>query len=217
MPIKRELIYPFFLDCINHCTDSFWEQIFDDLAYGKAPYGTYITKGFLCCSYKNKEFSYKIERKETSLILYTDIFTLMKEKLGILSYKEAVQKKLDFTDLEKNLRNSRQEWGDIKKKTIKDSLYEKYAIDMAEKHNLTTQQTKYLLALLLLAITFKSITSKDIIYENDKIIHINGLEISQDNISLNKPLCKYIQSNAMDNVISKFMSDNWQKYIENIN
>ena len=88
---------------------------------------------------------------------------------------------------------------------------------MAEKHFLTTQQTKYLLALLLLAITFKSITSKDIIYENDKIIHINGLEISQDNISLNKPLCEYRQSNAMDNVISKFMSDNWQKYIENIN
>lgn len=214
--MKRELIYPFFLDCINHCTDTFWEQIFDDLAYGKAPYGTYITKGFLCCSYKNKEFSYKIERKETSLILYTDIFTLMKEKLGILSYKETMQKKLDFTDLEKNMRNSRQEWSDIKKKTIKDSLYEKYAIDMGKKHNLSTHQTKYLLALLLLAITFKSITSKDIIYENDKIIHINGIEISESNIALVNPLCEYIESNNMDAFAPRFMSDNWQKYIDSI-
>ena len=63
MPIKREIIYPIFLECCQFTDDKFWENVFEDLAYGKTPYGTYISKDFLCCSYKKKEFSYKIEKK----------------------------------------------------------------------------------------------------------------------------------------------------------
>ena len=63
MPIKREIVYPIFLECCQFTDDKFWENVFEDLAYGKTPYGTYISKDFLCCSYKKKEFSYKIEKK----------------------------------------------------------------------------------------------------------------------------------------------------------
>ena len=63
MLVKKELLYPIFLECSQHADDTFWENIFEDLAYGKAPYGTYISKDFLCCGYKKKEFSYKIEKK----------------------------------------------------------------------------------------------------------------------------------------------------------
>ena len=62
MTIKKEIIYPIFLECCQYTTDIFWENVFEDLSYGKTPYGTYITKDFLCCNYKEKEFSYKIEK-----------------------------------------------------------------------------------------------------------------------------------------------------------
>ena len=91
MPIKREIIYPIFLECCQFADNIFWETIFEDLAYGKAPSGTYISKDFLNCSYKNKEFSYKIERKDPEII-YNDIYKLLTEKLGILSQKEKMQK-----------------------------------------------------------------------------------------------------------------------------
>ena len=87
MPVKREIIYPIFLECCQFADDIFWETIFEDLAYGRAPSGTYISKDFLNCSYKNKEFSYKIERKDPENI-YNDIYKLLTEKLGILSQKE---------------------------------------------------------------------------------------------------------------------------------
>ena len=93
MPVKQEIIYPFFLETCQYCNDIFWETIMEDLAYGKPPHGTYISKGFLCCSYKNKEFSYKLERKDPK-ILYQNIYDLLTEKLGILSYKEKAQKRL---------------------------------------------------------------------------------------------------------------------------
>ena len=89
MPIKKEIVYPVFLECCEFATDSFWDNVFEDLAYGKTPYGTYINKNFLCCSYKNKEFSYKIERKEP-IELYTDIYDLLTKKLGIMSHKEKI-------------------------------------------------------------------------------------------------------------------------------
>ena len=63
MPLRKEIVYPIFLECCQYTEDTFWESIFTDLAYGKPPYGTYISKGFLCCTHKKKDFSYKIEKK----------------------------------------------------------------------------------------------------------------------------------------------------------
>ena len=79
MAIKKEILYPVFLECLQFINDAFWENIFEDLAYGKTPYGTYINKDFLCCNYKNKEFSYKIEKKDPKT-LYNDIYSLLGNK-----------------------------------------------------------------------------------------------------------------------------------------
>jgi hypothetical protein len=218
MPQKKEIIYPFFLECYQFCEDTFWETIFEDLTYGKAPYGTYISKGFLCCSYKNKEFSYKIERKDPK-ILFTDIYTLLTDKVGIVSQKEKIRKKIVFNELEKNLKQSKDDWASIRRKNIKDVMYEKYVIDMKNKHNLSVQQCKYLLALLTVAIMFKSITTKDIDYQDEKIISINGINFSEGKITLSKPLCSgsevILDTPMIDNNV-KIMAENWPKYLKTL-
>ena len=43
------------------------KYIFEDLAYGKTPYGAYFNKDFLCCSFKGKEFSYKLDFKKSKI------------------------------------------------------------------------------------------------------------------------------------------------------
>ena len=70
MPIRKEILYPIFLECYNHSDDIYWQNIFEDLSYGISPYGTYFSKDYLCCNYKKKEFSYKIKafKKYTSEI-----------------------------------------------------------------------------------------------------------------------------------------------------
>lgn len=220
MPIKKEILYPVFLECCQFADDVFWEGIFEELAYGKAPYGTYISKGFLCCSYKNKEFSYKIERKDPE-ILYDDIYKLLAEKLGILSHKEKAQKRLDFHELEKNIKHSRQEWTSIRRKNIKDIMYEKYVIDMKRKYSLSIKQCKYLLSIILLSIMFKTITSKDIVYKDDKIQNIVGLEFTKGKVILKRPLCSLESENIcdtpeLDDPGMKTMSENWERYLKTL-
>jgi len=211
---RKEIVYPVMLECVQFCNDSFWVQIMEDLAYAKPPSGTYISKNFLSCSYKGKEFSYKLERKDPQ-ILYNDIYKLLTEKLGILSHKEKIYKKLVFQKLEKDIRQSRQDWASIRKKNIKDVLYEKYVIDMGKKHSLDIKQRKYLLSVILISIMFKTITSKDISYKDDKIQDIAGINFSEGKIILKRDLCSLSENNVEipeSNV--GIMSENWEKFLK---
>jgi hypothetical protein len=218
MPLKREIQWPYFLECSQFCDDIFWDNIFEELAYGKPPFGTYISKGFLTCSYKGKEFSYKIERKDPQ-ILYNDIYKLLTEKIGILSHKEKAQKKLVFHELERNIKDSRHDWSSIRRKNIKDTMYEKYVIDMKNKHSLSLKQCKYLLSVILISIMFKSITPKDIEYKDDRINHIAGIEFDKGKIILERDICSQLTNTECDTselVVennSKILSDNWEKYL----
>jgi hypothetical protein len=216
MPIKKEIIYPIFLECCRFSIDTFWENIFEDLAYGKTPYGTYINKNFLCCSYKNKEFSYKIERKDTQE-LYTDIYNLLTNKLGILSKKEKVKQRVDFHKTESRIKEFSQEWVNIRKKNIKDLLVERYVIDVKNKHKLSIKQAKYLLSVLFIAIIFKVITSKDIEYSNGKIQHIDGIEFSKNKIIIKRNIYDIDVSFSPEIFIDKkVMSENWEKYLNTL-
>lgn len=213
MVIKKEIIYPVFLECCEFVTDTFWDNIFEDLAYGKTPYGTYINKNFLCCSYKNKEFSYKIERKNPKE-LYEDIYNLLTKKLGILSHKEKIKKRVDFHETESRIKECRQEWANIRKKNIKDLLVERYVIDMKNKHSLTIKQAKYLLSVIFIAIVFKVITSKDIEYDNGKIQNIDGIEFTKKKIIIKRNIYDIDVSFSPEIFTDKKeMSDNWEKYL----
>jgi hypothetical protein len=213
MVLKKEIIYPIFLECCVYTTDTFWENIFEDLAYGKTPYGTYINKNFFCCSYKNKEFSYKIERKEAQ-VLYNDIYKLLTKKLGVLSHKEKIEKRDDFYETECRIKKHREEWGNIRKKNIKDLLVERYVIDMKNKHSLSVKQTKYLLSVIFIAIVFKVITSKDIDYSDGKIQHIEGIEFVTKKLLIKRNIYD-IDSCILPEIFpdKKVMYENWDKYL----
>lgn len=212
MVLQKEIIYPIFLECCQYTVDSFWKNIFEDLSYGKSPYGTYINKNFLCCSYKNKEFSYKIEHKKSEK-LYNDIYSLLKNKLGILSTKEKLNKKTEYNTVENKIKECRQKWVDIKKKNIKDLLIERYVVDMKNKCNLTIKQSKYLLSILFIAIVFKVITSDDIHYSDGKIQNIDGVIFSNNKISIKNIHNIDINYSTENNYIKKTMADNWEKYL----
>jgi hypothetical protein len=216
MPFRRDIIYPIFLECCKYCNDIFWESVFEDLAYGKAPQGTYISKDFLCCSYKNKEFNYKIERKDPE-VLYHDLYNLLSKKVGLLSFKEKLNKKQTFHEIESDIKKSREDWSCIRKKNIKDIMYENFVIDMKNKFNLTLKQTKNLLSMILLSITFKTITSKDIVYNNNKIESIDGIQFEKHKVIYKKPFCDgssipketYVKQ-------TKIMHENWDKYLKSL-
>ncbi len=217
MPVKKDIILPIFLECYQYAEDDFWKNIFEDLAYGITPYGTYIKQDFLSCNFKDKEFSYKIDREKESKEIYDDIYHLLRYKLGILSSREKTIKRLDFNKIEKSIKDSRKNWGDIKKKNIKDLLIEKYVIDMKNKYSLSIKQAKYLLSIIFIALVFKVLVSKDIDYKNGKIEHIEGIEFQAKKIILKKDIYNIDVSFSPQIVLDKnLLSTEWEKYINSL-
>lgn len=216
MPVKREIYYPIFIECSQYAIDTYWENIFCDLAYGKTPYGTYMSKGFLCCSYKKKEFSYKIEKKEAKVV-YTEVYDLLTRKLGLLSSVDRIKKKRDLAVLENNMKESRKSWSDIRKKNIKELLIELYVAKKKSEFSLTLQQVRFLLSIIYVAIVFKVITADDITYENGKITRIDGIDFTKHQVFFERELYS-IETGFSQHIVvdKKLVSETWEKYIEEL-
>jgi hypothetical protein len=216
MVIKKEIVYPIFLECCELIDDVFWKNVFEDLAYSKCPYGTYITKDFFCCSYKNKEFSYKIEKKDPQ-VLYDDIYVLLVKKLGLLSNNDKIQKKIAFNNMELDIKETHKCWSSIRKKNIKDSLIANYVIDMKNKFSLSVKQARHLLSIIFIGMVFKVITIKDILYEDGVILNIGGIKFKQNELILERDIYDF-KTNMPSFIIieKKMMSDSWCKYLENL-
>lgn len=208
-----ELLYPVFLECCSFTNDAYWMSIFNDLAYGRAPYGAYISKGFLCCNYKGKGFSYKIEKKPAD-ILFGEVYTLFTGRMGLMSYTETESKKKEFYSTP----DSKSQWASIRKKYSKDVLLEKYVIDLKHKHSLSLHDAKSLLSIICIALLFKTISTMDIEFAEGKISHIDGITITNDGKPNTDKLFKYKEGAVAINIIqSEQMSEYWGKYMKKLN
>ena len=202
----KKIVYPIFLECCQYTNSIFWENIFENLAYGKAPYGSYISENVLCCSYKQKEFNYKIEKKDSETV-YKEVFSLLTNSLGIFSQQEKV---------ENDIKNSRKNWNDIKK-NVKELLIELYVSRMRNKYSLSIKQARHLLSSILIAIVFKAITVNDIDYSNGRINKIDGINFMRKQVIITRNLwdmnLSFTSSIFVD---KKFMANNWEKYLESL-
>ncbi len=213
----NELIYPIFLEVCKYADeDIFWKYVFEDLAYGRAPYGTYITKNFMCCNYKGKEFSYKIEITKEPEVLFDDIYNLLHTKFGLLSDKDKIKKRQIFDSVNDN-KDWNNNWNSIKKKNIKNIIIENFIIKQKTKNLLSIKQARKLLSLIIIGIIFKTITSDDIDYENGQINDIDGIKFEEKKICVTKNICDF-GSNLLPEIVieKKTMSDNWDKYISSL-
>jgi hypothetical protein len=219
MPVRKEIIYPIFLECCKYTEDDdFWKYIFEDLAYGKCPYRTYIRHNYLCCKMKDREFSYRIDNTRDAKIVYKEIYNLFYDKAGILSELDLERKKLYFESIEKNIQEIRaSSWSAIKKKSIKEQLIEDFVISMKQKYNLSFSQTKKLSSVISIGIIFKLITSQDINYENGEIQSIDCISFDNKKISITRTVQELELPPTQEIVYpKKLMSSNWEKYIENL-
>ena len=170
----------------------------------------------MCCNYKDKEFSYKIEKKNPEL-LYNDIYSLLGKKLGILSLRDKTNRQIDFQNIENELKECRKNWANIRKKNIKDLLIERYVLNMKTKYSLSYKQAQNLLSTIFIGLVFKVISVKDIKYSDGSITDIEGLTFTNKEFKFEKNIygndiefrkCILLDKNSM--------SDNWEKFLNNL-
>jgi len=180
MPLRRDVMYPIFLKCIDYIgNDTFWKETFEELSYGNCYQGSYINKGFICSNVKGKEFIYKFIDKEPDRI-YQDVIKLFKEKLNIMSKNDRKILIDEFEEVEKNLKSIKNtDWVDIKKKSLKDILLQNFLIKTKKIYELSDYQLKKLYNSINLGLMLKSIKNTDIIYDNGEIREIKGILFSR--------------------------------------
>ena len=213
MPIKRDIIYPIFLECCKF-TDSYWSQIFEELSYGKCPYGSYINKNFLCCNFKGKEFSYPIDITKTPENIYKEVYQLLHDKLGVSSNKQRLDKIKNMEESDTNWKHKK--WNNIKKKNIRDIIIDNYIIEKRQKFNLDASTTFRLKNIIITGILFKTITSKDINYSNGAITDIKGIEFTDGNLILDPSIITFtpVTEKSSRFTSKKRISDLWKGDIQ---
>ncbi len=215
MPLKKQIVYPIFLECCNYTDDGFWKYVFEDLAYEKPPYGCSMNKGFIYCNYKGKEFSYKIEEMKDAGVIFNELYNLFTNKLKVLSKIDKQDLRSEFDKEENGLGSIKDmSWKSIKKKSIKDMIIQEYVISEKKKRGLSIGQARKLLSLIFINLSFGIISSENIHYEDGKILAIDNIEFC------NKEALYHLDTENLNGLNfhpavyeKKIMSDNWPKYL----
>lgn len=210
-------MYPVFLETCKFTEDGFWKQVFEELAYGKTPYGSYINKGFLCCNYKGKEFSYKIDSSDPEK-LFQDVHDLLSRKLGVESSADKSRKIKDFVKIQEEIMEIRNaKWSGIKKKSTKDFIIENFIVEMKKKWNLSDSDSRKLNSIINIGLLFKTITSKDIDYSDGKINSINNITFEENSVDYNfqNELTEFAEFNIIFQEKESFL-ELWEKYVEDL-
>lgn len=210
MPLKRDVIYPIFLKCIEFIdNDTFWRETFEELSYGNCYQGSYISKGFICSNIKGKEFIYKFIDKEPEKI-YQDISKLFKERLNIMSKNDRKILINEFEEVEKNLKSIKNtEWSEIKKKSLKDILFQNFLIKCKKEYELTDYQLKKLYNSINLGVMLKSIKNSDIIYDNGQIVEIKGINFYKNKYKIDIDIYS-----GLDDEVSKISEKKERKLLK---
>lgn len=190
--MKKEIIHPIFLKLASSMEDTFWKYIYEDLSYGKCPYGIYLQNEYICCFIKGKEFSYRIDEDKKEVL--QEIHNLLKNRAGILSDKEKIKQKEDFFQ-KKSIQKK-----NINKKFLRENLIQNFILKEGKKYNIKLEHQKNLISFLYIAFLFKSITVNDIQFEDSEIKSINGIEFSENKISIKKRL---LQDNIQPTIINE--------------
>jgi hypothetical protein len=175
----KEIIYPHFLHCCQETEDLYWKYIFEDLSYGRAPYGVYFTKGFMCCGFKGKEFSYRVDPHIPVPQLFKEVKTILNVKLGIKSSSDILSTREKFEKTSERLAlHECNDWTLLKKKEVRGLLLENFIISQNKNFNRIKQ--KRLLSSLMLAIQLKIINNEDISIYHGRVTEIKKWEKIQN-------------------------------------
>lgn len=170
MTNSREITYPIFLRCCKYVSSLYWRNILEELAYGRCPIGVHFVGGFLKCSLKKKSFAYRVENTNDE----EKIKKISQDIVEIFSLRLGLEEKTNSNDSEVC-----ENWTGVKKNNIKNMLVEKFVIESGKKWNLPVSQQKSLLSLINTNIILRNITSKDVIFEDNKITNIRGIKLEQ--------------------------------------
>jgi hypothetical protein len=178
---NKEVLYPILLECAKLTRDEFWVQFYQDLAIGKSTKGIFISHGVIQSSNnKRNGFAYSITDKAPEVIV-PELHHLITSHTSICSRKDTVKRQAFIKELDSELKEYKTgKWTSIKRKNLRAMLLVNYAISLQKAHDLSWDATIAAYRTIVMAFETKTHSSKDVEYENGKILNIDDIEASED-------------------------------------
>lgn len=196
------ILFPLFLKCYDITTDIYWINIFEKLAYGKSPFGTYIVDDTLRCNYKNREFIYFIDTTKDIRVIFKEITELLESKLDM--------KSTYLPEMNETITS----WSDVRKKSEKEMYIQLYVIKLMKKYSIDIIDARELLFKIIIYVTLNYISNHNIIYNGNFIDYITNIRMKNNKITIDKD--RDIPSNKSTKVINKKLSTKWEKHLNKI-
>jgi hypothetical protein len=155
----------------------FWAKVFENLAFGKAPQGCFITSSsFLVCKLKGSSFSYFLGGEKGVEEQIKDIVNIFTKKLNYMSIQDRMTKLNSFIEIKEKIKKKYLEnkWGDFKKKKHKDQLVASYVIRLT-KSGSGLSEKQLLQSIIYMGLIFKKLSPTDVNVENCEIKSIPSL------------------------------------------
>jgi len=206
--MKNSIQFPLFIEIALRQKNSFWVDVFTNLAHGRAPHGCYITSSsfLVSTSGKGESFSYFfLDQSKDASTIGREIIDMLSKKLNFMSMSDRALKLIEFERIKHNLRLDIKQavWGGLRKKKIKDQLIETYVLDLKRAQNLPMQKARDLLSVITMNLIFKQIDSDDVALKNARITDIKFSE---------KTTLRTNTVKSGKTAEPKKLSDIWMKY-----
>lgn len=167
---RKKIIYPVFFECCEYSDDVFWKTIFEDLACGISPCHTYFCNNCLYSNIKNKQFCYNLDFTKGAKVLFDEISEIFITNLELISTQDRIRS----FNREKNSNGEPIDWIQIKKKTTKELLIEKFALQK-KAHGESIANIRKFLTVIFIGLMLKTIQFSDIQYVDGEICNIQNL------------------------------------------
>lgn len=178
---KNILRFPILLEVSLRQKNTFWADVFENLAYGKAPYGCYVTaSSFIVSKNKGHEFTYFLgEQTKAADDIGAELIDILTKKMNFMSITDRLVKLEKFRNTKDRLKQKlwSSKWSDIRRKKSKDQLIEMYVLTLKDKNKLSFPTVKSLLSAIIIGLIFKQIDSDNIQMKDGKIINISNIKV----------------------------------------
>lgn len=224
---RDELLHPVFLNCCRYAVDLFWENLFEDMAYGITPYGTYIANDAIYCKAPDgstvSTFIDHVDPEKT----YNDFYDILFGVMNISSPEQRIQAQDAFKAADESSVSSRVKWVDIRKKNIKDILIDVFVSKMKDEYKLSLRSSVKLKTAIVSGLAFNTLDSSDVHMEDGYISSIDGIDFEHgkfvnniDDYNDTEDVTELMDSLNMTDYTSKAktknLSDLWKRYLDDI-
>lgn len=212
----KEIVYPILSECADLVRDEFWKQLYQDLSAGKVTKGIFISHGVIQSSNKRNGFQYSITDKAPEVIV-VELHHLITTHTSICSRKDVSKKQAFIDDLEKELSDyGKGKWTSIKRKNLRMILLVDYALHLQKLHNLDWTATMAAHRTIVRAFDDKTHSSRDVEYEDGKIISIQDIELDDNGkniINLREDSSQVTENTVSESNRPGLLKSLWEPYV----